>query len=285
MAQRRRRRKTLARQADKHELYQRAVQDPSHDLPLVERIFRRETGRRPLSLREDFCGTALMSAAWVRSHRERTATGIDLDASVLAWGHARNREPLGEDAERLTLLQQDVRDPVRGPFDLALAFNYSYSIFRTRRELRSYFESVRKSLAPDGLLVLDVYGGPEAQEVREERRRLKGGVTYVWDQDYVNPIEMRVVNYIHFRFRDGSELRRAFRYEWRLWSCPELRELLEEAGYAWVDFHFEDEDADGHPTGTYRRRVEVPNDPAWLAYVVAGKAPKRKRPKRGRRRT
>lgn len=276
MAQRRRGSTTLARQADKHALYQKSVQDPSHDLPLVERIFRREIGRKPMSLREDFCGTALMSAAWVKSHRERTATGVDLDASVLAWGRKHNVEPLGEAADRLTLLQQDVRAPVRGKFDLTLAFNYSYSILDTREELGGYFRSVRRALKPDGLFVLDMYGGPEAQEEREEKRRV-GGFTYVWEQAYVNPIDMRVMNYIHFRFRDGSSLERAFKYEWRLWSCPELRELLEEAGFSWVDFYFEDEDADGDSTGTYRRRVDVPNDPAWLAYVVAGNQPKRKK--------
>ncbi len=275
MAQRRRRPTTLARRADKHDLYQRSVQDPSHDLPLVERIFQKETGRRAMSLREDFCGTALMSAAWVRGHRDRTATGVDLHGPTLAWGRAHNVEPLGEAASRLTLLQQDVRDPVGGKFDVTLAFNYSYFIFRTRDELRGYFAAVRKALRPDGMLFLDMYGGPEAQEERVETRRVKGGFTYVWDQDHVNPIDMRVVNYIHFRFRDGSEMKRAFRYEWRLWSCPELRELLEEAGYRWVDFYFEDEDEDGEPTGTYRRRAHVPNDPAWLAYVVAGNGPKK----------
>jgi len=272
-----RRRKVLtARRADRHDLYQKAVQDPEHDLDLVERVFRRETGRRPLALREDFCGTALACATWVRGHEDRTATGVDLDRSVLAWGRKHNIAPLGDDAKRITLLRQDVRARVLGRFDVTLAFNFSYFIFRTREDLGGYFRNVRRSLARDGILFLDMYGGPEAQEEREEKRRV-GGFTYVWDQDYVNPIDMTVVNYIHFRFQDGTAKNRAFRYEWRLWSCPELQELLEEAGFSWVDFYFEDEDANGKLTGTYRRRTVAEADPAWLAYVVAGNGPKKKR--------
>ena len=271
---------SIARKADKHDLYQKSVQDPDHDLDLVERVFRRETGRKALALREDFCGTAYTSATWVKRGKDRTATGVDLDRSVLAWGKKHNLAPLGDAAARVTLLQKDVRAKVKGPFDVALAFNFSYFIFRTREELVGYFRGVRRSLARDGIFFLDMYGGPEAQEESEETRRV-GGFTYIWDQSYVNPIDLTVVNYIHFRFRDGSQKRRAFKYVWRLWSCPELRELLEEAGFAWVDFYFEDEDEEGDSTGTYRRRTVVPADPAWLAYVVAGNAPKRKR--RGKR--
>lgn len=274
-----RRKPLTARTADKHDLYQKAVQDPEHDLDIVARVFRKETGRQALALREDFCGTAYTSATWVRDREDRTATGIDLDRSVLAWGRERNVKPLGEAAKRVTLLRQDVRAPVKGRFDVTLAFNFSYFIFRTREDLVGYFRNVRRSLARDGIFFLDMYGGPEAQEEREETRRVSG-FTYVWDQSYVNPIDLSVVNYIHFRFRDGTQKKRAFKYEWRLWSCPELQELLEEAGFSWVDFYFEDEDADGESTGTWRRRTVVPADPAWLAYVVAGNSPKKGRRRR-----
>lgn len=276
---------SIARKADKHDLYQRSVQDPDHDLDIVERVFRKEAGRKALALREDFCGTAYTSATWVSRGKDRTATGVDLDRSVLAWGKKHNIAPLGDAASRVTLLRQDVRAPVKGPFDVTLAFNFSYFIFGTREELVGYFRNVRRSLARDGIFFLDMYGGPEAQEEGEETRRVSG-FTYIWDQSYVNPIDMTVVNYIHFRFRDGSQKKRAFKYVWRLWSCPELRELLEEAGFSWVDFYFEDEDEDGDPTGTWRRRTVVPADPAWLAYVVAGNGPKKTkkgRRKRGRR--
>jgi hypothetical protein len=36
----------------------------------------------------------------------------------------------------------------------------------------------------------------------------------------------------YFAHREGSALRDAFRYDWRIWSLPELRDLLNEAGFS-----------------------------------------------------
>ena len=73
-----------AKSADPHELYERSVQDPEPDVGLLARHFRRERGRSALSLREDFCGTALFCATWIRSRRDRTAIGVDRDARTMA---------------------------------------------------------------------------------------------------------------------------------------------------------------------------------------------------------
>ncbi len=174
------------------------------------------------SLREDFCGTQLICAEWVKSGDKRTATGVDIDPKVLAWGKKHNIEPLGDAAGRITQLAQDVRAPSKGKFDAICAFNFSYWIFKTRDEMRGYFEKVKKSLAPGGIFCLDAYGGWEAVEPMYERRNIKGKFTYVWDQDIFDPITHRVVNYIHFEFKDGSKMNKAFTYDWRFWSLPEL---------------------------------------------------------------
>ena len=58
--------KYTARTADKHELYTKAVQAPDLDAAYLARLFRRMRGRPPELLREDFCGTAELSCAWVR---------------------------------------------------------------------------------------------------------------------------------------------------------------------------------------------------------------------------
>jgi len=254
---------------DKHRLYELSVQDPEHDIRLMTRIYRKESGgRTALRLREDFCGTGLLCSTWVRSHPEQTATGIDLDRGVLAFARRNNVAPLGDDAERVTLLRQDVRDPVKGRFDLAVAFNYSYFIFRDRKTMVGYFRSVRRSLAPGGLFFMDAYGGSQAMEELVERRRIDG-FTYVWEQESFDPIDAAVVNRIHFRLPGGERFDRAFTYRWRLWTLPELRELLEEAGFSRVDVYGEDEDADGDHTGIYRRRKHLPNDPAWIVYLCA----------------
>ena len=41
-----------------------------------------------------------------------------------------------------------------------------------------------------------------------------------------NPITHATTCHIHFKFPDGSKLKKAFTYEWRLWTAPEIRELL-----------------------------------------------------------
>lgn len=258
-----------AKTADRHVLYQIAVQAPDFEVELLDRHFRRRVGRKPLSLREDFCGTALLCSEWVKSDPKRTATGIDIDRSVLAWGRKHNIAPLGDDAARVTLIRGDVREPREQPHDIVCAFNYSYWYFKDRATLRGYFEAVKKGLAPDGLFFIDLFGGYEAVQVLEEERKYPG-FRYVWHQAAFNPITHDFKAHIHFHFKDGSKIRPAFTYDWRMWTIPELRELLEEAGFTDIECLWEDEDEDGEGTGVFRPRTKVINDPAYNAYLVAG---------------
>ena len=118
-------------------------------------------------------------------------------------------------------------------------------------------------------MILDVYGGPEAQERREERRECED-FTYVWDQDCFDPITHASTCLIHFEFPDGSELRDAFRYRWRLWSIPELRDLLVECGFSQTTVYWEGtEKRTNEPNGVYRPRKHAEDDPAWVAYLTA----------------
>ncbi|HSC87687.1 MAG TPA: class I SAM-dependent methyltransferase [Polyangiaceae bacterium] len=259
--------KYTAKTADKHELYQLSVQAPDHEIEFVDQIFRTRFKRRPLTLREDFCGTALLCAAWVKSNAERTATGVDIDGPTLDWGRAHNLAPLGDAAKRITLLQEDVRKPRKARFDVINALNFSYWIFTTRDSLRAYFEVVRKGLGPQGMFVLDAYGGWESQQPMLEPRRIAAGFTYVWDQDQFCPISHAVTNYIHFEFKDGTKLEKAFTYEWRFWSLPEITELLREAGFGDVRVHWDvaGDDEEEH----YKVLGRAENQPGWLVYVTA----------------
>jgi SAM-dependent methyltransferase len=259
--------KFSAKTADKHDLYQRSVQDPDTEVFFINRFFKGLRKRAPLSLREDFCGTALLCGTWVKSLKGRTATGIDFDPKVLAWGVKHNLEPLGEDASRIKLLCQDVRERSPGKYDVVCAFNFSYWIFKTRDAMRDYFRHVKKGLGKDGTFMLDAYGGWESHEPMLEPRAIKGGFTYVWDQDKFNPITHEILNYIHFEFTDGSKLDKAFTYDWRYWSIPELTELLTEAGYSDVRVMWDsstDDDVDD-----YKATKRAQNQPGWLAYIVA----------------
>jgi SAM-dependent methyltransferase len=257
--------------ADRHALYERAVQDPDDELALVERLLRR-AGRPAARLREDFSGTALVAATWVARAPTRTAVAVDLDPEVHAWARAHRLPSLGDAARRLRLVRCDVRAAPRGPFDAIVAFNYSWQVFRTREALRAYLAAARRSLSPGGVLVLDAFGGWDAERPLVERRRIRGGARYVWEQESFDPITHRIRCAIHFELADGRALRRAFRYDWRLWSLPEVTELAREAGFADVDVLWDVAPAGESPRYVRRRGAE--NDPGWIAYVVARTAPR-----------
>ena len=263
-----------ARTADRFALYQIAVQSPENDLAFLSRVYRRWNGRAPLHLREDFCGTALLSATWAK-RAGRTAEGFDLDAEPVGWGSVHNLEPLGAKAARVELHLEDVRALGHRPADLRVAQNFSYWVFRERAELLDYFRRARAGLARDGLFAIDAYGGSDAISEIVDAKRLDEGFTYVWDQESYLPGTGEYTCHIHFRFRDGSEMRRAFTYHWRFWNLPELADLLREAGFARVEAWFEqgDDERDGQGNGSF---VLDPTGgtcrdcSAWIAYLVAG---------------
>jgi SAM-dependent methyltransferase len=258
-----------ARTADKHVLYQLAVQSPVEDVRFLLRLYRKMRGEEPRHFREDFCGTALLCAEWVR-RGERTAEGFDISRPTLAWGREHNFSSLGPRAKRIQLHARDVRAPSTRPPDVRAAQNFSYFVFKERRQLLDYFTRARRDLAPGGLFVLDIYGGPEAFEEVEEVRKIDAGFSYVWDQHRYVPATGEYEAHIHFRFRDGTELARAFSYEWRLWTLPEVKDVLHDAGFAHVDSYWEGTDADGESgNGIFRRSERGENCPAWVTYLVA----------------
>lgn len=262
---------TMAERADRHELYEASVQSVEDEIEFLDRAFRELSGRRPKVMREDFCGTAAAACAWVREKRSRRAVAVDIDPEVLEWGRARHAADLKNgQRERLTLVNGDVRTAETGTVDFTVAFNFSWWTFRTREALRGYFAAVRDSLAPDGVFFLDIYGGSGAYEEGEEETEYDG-FTYVWDQSRFEPVAADYTCYIHFRFPDGSELPRAFEYHWRLWTLPELREVLAEAGFAESHVYWQTTNRRGELTGEFERADSGEADPAWIAYVAACK--------------
>jgi hypothetical protein len=263
-------RSNMAKRADRHDLYQRAVQEPDADIPLIQKVFKSQFARPALTLREDFCGTALLACRWVEINRDHRAWGIDLDPDPLGWGREHNVSKLtAEQAARVKLIEGDVLDIGHEPVDVTVAFNFSYFLFRTRDELRNYFERAFATLHPEGALILDSYGGADAQRTSEEPREVDDDFDYVWDQDKFDPINSHVTNFIHFEFPDGSRMKRAFRYDWRLWTLPEVRELLLEAGFSRTYVYWEGTDRKtGEGNDIYSPRESAPDDPAWIAYIV-----------------
>ena len=261
----------MAEQADIHDLYERSVQTVDVEVEFLRDTFRAIRGRDAESFREDFCGTSALSCEWVRSRSNRRAIGVDNDPSVLDWGRRHHVGRLPEAARsRVKLVNEDVRTVVTEPVDIVGAFNFSYYCFKTRDELRKYFANVREGLKQDGVFFLDAFGGPEASDLVKDKTKLDG-FTYVWEQEVFEPVTGRILCHIHFKFPDGSKIKRAFTYDWRLWTLPELRELLMEAGFAKVRVYWEGDDGEGGGNGEFKEHATGEADLAWIAYIVAEK--------------
>lgn len=261
-----------AETADRHELYELSVQSPEEDVRFLRRVYKSLRGKKAKHMREDFCGTALLSSHWIRRGPDYTAEGFDIDPDPVSFGIERHFEPLGEDASRCKLHLKDVREPSHVPPDVRCALNFSYCIFQTREEMLGYLRAAHADLAADGVLVLDIHGGPDSMEEVEEERDIEEGFTYVWDQVRFYPATGEYRCFIHFEFEDGTRLERAFRYDWRLWSITEIIDCLRDVGFEDVHTYWEGTDEDGESgDGNFRKKRKGENCDSWIAYIVAVK--------------
>lgn len=248
--------------ADRHSLYELSVQSTESTIEFIDEVYEKEHGRKALTLREDFCGTAKLCADWISSHDERTAIGLDFDAPTLSWATERNITPLGPKGKRVELLERNVLEGIEEKKEVVIAFNFSYFVFQSRETLKTYFKQVLKGLEDGGLFLMDIFGGPDSQYIMEEETEHEG-FTYVWDQTGFDPISNRATFDIHFRFPDKSEIQNAFSYEWRMWTIPELKESLYEVGFRKVDVWWDDED------DVVRPKESAANLVTWIAYIAA----------------
>lgn len=263
--------KTMAELADKHDLYEQSVQDTEFEYDFVNTSYQRIRHKKAKLIREDFCGTAKMCCEWVSHRPENRAIGVDLESSVLNWGREHNLSQINEEQRsRIELIQGNVLNVDTPPVDIVLAMNFSYFIFKDRQTMKGYFKGVYDSLAADGVMFLDAFGGYEAYREMEELTE-EEDFDYVWDQDYYNPITGDIRCYIHFDFPDGSRIEKAFSYEWRLWSLPEIKELLLEAGFAEVTIYWEGSDDEGEGDGNFTPTTQGEADQSWICYISAQK--------------
>ena len=263
---------TIAYSADRHEYYEKAVQCVESEVDFVEETYEKLRGKKAAFLREDFCGTGNTSCEWIRRRQSNSAVGLDLDQEVLDWGIKNKVGKLNpEQQSRIELLNQDVLTAECDAADVTLAMNFSYQLFKTRDQLRFYFEQAHKGLADDGLFIIDAYGGYESWKQIKEKTKYDD-FDYYWHQKKYNPITGDMLCHIHFRFKDKSWLREAFTYDWRLWTLPELQELMTEAGFSRVQVYWEGTDEkSGEGNGEYYPTTQGEDDPSWIVYIVGEK--------------
>lgn len=260
-----------AKTADINDLYERSVQCPEAEVDLILQVWDDLRGRQPASVREDFCGTSAVAREWVQRIDSNTVICVDIDPDVLSWAQNRAGEVLTkEQQDRVSFIKHNIVSVDTDLVDCVLAMNFSYYAFKERKNLLEYFRSAHRGLVDGGLFLLDAYGGSDSFLEMDEERDLDG-FTYVWDQHSVNPITGRVVNYIHFEFPDGSTIKKAFEYDWRFWTLPEIKDVLTDAGFSKVVVYWEGSDGDGGGNGVWAIDDRGEACAGWVAYIVGVK--------------
>ena len=69
--------KLTAKNADKYQLYEESVQSVDFEVEFIKKMFKKYKRGICLDVREDFCATASISAAWVKDGNSRKAYAID----------------------------------------------------------------------------------------------------------------------------------------------------------------------------------------------------------------
>lgn len=260
---------------DKYYYYTESVQSPEEDVQFFQKVYR-DYGGEPqanLMMREDFCSTFRLCCEWVKLDERYKATGVDLDPETIAYGEANYKSALNPgQQDRIRLLQENVLTGDLPKADIVCATNFSYFIFKKREELLTYFKNCAATMNPGGVLILDCFGGSQCYEANEEETEHEdGGFSYFWDQDSFDPITNGAQFYIHFQ-REGEEKReKVFSYNWRMWSIPEIREILAEAGLTNFNAYWEGTDEDGEGDGEFTRTDVGEECESWIAYLTASK--------------
>lgn len=262
-------------QLDRHDLYELCVQSPTHLVPMLRAIHQvarlsepclADQDQNPTSepgvLGEDFAAAAALSYLWAESSPTARAIAVDLDQAALM------RRP---DHPRVARIVGDVRtdtNPADHACDVLFVGNFSIGYLHTRAELVDYLRHARARLNPRGVFVCDTYGGESAfltghvhrDHFAPDGRRIR----YTWEQRDANPLTGMVTDVLHFQVdRAGMveiEIPEAFVYRWRLWSVPELRDAMAEAGFAETQVYDKTPDATDEEGNAYMLPVSGDGD-------------------------
>jgi hypothetical protein len=129
-------------------------------------------------------------------------------------------------------------------------------------------ETIQAAHATGSVFLCDTYAGESAFLIGHVHRNHPAPdgrlIRYTWEQRDADPLTGMVTNAIHFRVSKGGvieqEVNDAFVYRWRLWSVPELRDAMLEAGFATTEVYAKVADAIDDEGNVYIQ----PADPAEL---------------------
>lgn len=255
---------------DKYEFYRRSVQSPEGDVLFLANTYKQLTGKNPAVLREDFCGTASLSTEWVKSKTTHQAFGIDLDPEPMDYARTKYFTKLSpSERRRIELQEKNVLEPGLPKADIAIAMNFSYFCFKSRPVMKKYFANVHRSLKSNGLFICDVFGGSQCQDAIVDVTK-HNGFRYYWDQTGFDPVSNEALFHIHFKV-GSKKYEKVFSYDWRMWSIPELRDIMDEVGFKKTHIYWEGTNRQGGGNGIFSRTEHGEPCLSWIAYIVAEK--------------
>jgi SAM-dependent methyltransferase len=260
---------------DRYHYYSKSVQSPDEDMAFLDQVYHDFHGKKssPKSMREDFCAGFLNCCSWVKRGPQRLAYGIDLDPEPLQYGKKNYLTKLKpKEAERIKLFQKDVLGSGLPKAQVICALNFSYSIFKDRPTLKKYFKNVYRDLSPGGIFVVDAFGGLKCWEPNEDEITHDDHdppFSYFWDQDSIDPLTHHAKFYIHFKRKGEAKRERVFSYDWRLWTVPEVKDLMEDVGFRKVVTYWEGTTDDGDGDGNFQIADQGEDCESWVSYIAA----------------
>lgn len=254
---------------DKYFHYKESVQSPETDISFFNKTYRSFYNKKPLSFREDFCGTFALGTAWVQLSHHHQAFVVDHDKKPLTYGKTHHLSLLDrQQRKRLHIFNKDVCSKVLPGADIISVSNFSYFVFKERGMMLKYFRSVRQKLSKKGLFIIDIFGGSDVYDNSEEAIQ-HDTFTYYWEQSRFNSIDNSARFAIHFKRKGEKKRRNTFVYHWRLWSLPEIKDILKEAGFSESFVYLEGFDKKGEGTGLFRKKKRGDICDTYVAYLVS----------------
>ena len=263
--------KKIKKTFDKYWHYRHSVQSPDIDVRFMRKCFRQLKKKEPKIFREDFCSTFSLSCEWVKLKNTYKSIAVDIDRKPLMYGK-KQYLPLLTDSQkdRIKIIKANVLKGSMPKADLICALNFSYFTFKERAQLKKYFQNCFRSLNKSGVFIVDCFGGSDCWSANEEATDCDG-FTYYWDQDKCDPISHHSVFHIHFKRRGEKKRKKVFTYDWRLWTVPELKDLLKEVGFKKTHVYWEGTDRYGEGDGRFVRKKTGEECESWIAYLASEK--------------
>ena len=212
-----------------------------------------------------------LACRWVELKKHHRAIGVDIHGPTLDWGRARHVDSMTPDEQsRISLIEDDVRNVTSPKADVLCALNFSYCVFKTRAELRSYFQSptTRSRRTDCSSRTRGAAARPRSSRSRaRDRRRLHLRLGPARVRPRVLPDDLQDP----FRVR-GRQPTLTTRSSTNgvCGLCPRSGELLEEVGFQDVHVLW-GRAPTASPARATASSVESEKgdaDDAWIAYVV-----------------